>query len=73
MPNAGVLPQRAVEMSWSIGFGFWRPSPKLTSLAMSLAITGTRSRMSSYLRFNRAAMLPQPMSKPTPEIDTCSS
>jgi hypothetical protein len=40
---------------------------------MSSAITGTRSRMSSYLRLIRAAMLPQPMSKPTPEIETCSS
>ena len=47
--------------------------PKLIALSMSLAITGTRALMSSYLRLMRAAMLPQPMSKPTPEIDTWSS
>jgi hypothetical protein len=50
-----------------------RPRPKLIAFAMSLAVTGTRGLMSSYLRLIRAAMLPQPMSKPTPEIDTWSS
>src|SRR5690606_35437556 len=50
-----------------MGLGFLRPMPKLISAKILFMIRARSGRTSAALRLVRTALLPQPMSKPTPE------
>ena len=52
---------------------FVRPTPNEMTLCTSLMMAPIRSSMMLYGVSSRTAILPQPMSKPTPEMLICFS